>query len=262
MTRLSSAAAALVLAAATLLSSAAPPAQAAPRSYVALGDSYAAGVGAGSYEGPRGCRRSAVAHPALWAAAHHTSRFSFRACAKAGTAQVRKHQLSSLRRSTSLVSITVGANDAGFAHTLQTCALRSEKTCLSRIKRAARFVHRTLPGRLDDVYEAIDTRAPRAQVIVLGYPRLYRLGGRCLLGFTEKARRALNGAADDLNEVTAKRAADHGFTYGDVRTRFSGHEICSKNAWIRGLSWPIADSYHPTAAGQSGGYYPVLSRLT
>lgn len=39
--------------------------------YVALGDSYSSGVGAGSYDSASGsCKRSSKAYPALWAAAH------------------------------------------------------------------------------------------------------------------------------------------------------------------------------------------------
>lgn len=72
-------------------------------------------------------------------------------------------------------------------------------------------------------------------------------------------RTAINGAADYLNAATAKRAADHGFAYADVAGTFTGHEICSGSAWLHSLNWlNIGESYHPTAAGQSGGYLPVL----
>ncbi len=45
--------------------------QAAANGYVALGDSYSSGVGAGSYIGSSGdCDRSTKAFPYLWQAAH------------------------------------------------------------------------------------------------------------------------------------------------------------------------------------------------
>ncbi|MFD4259135.1 hypothetical protein ACFWR9_16295, partial [Streptomyces sp. NPDC058534] len=48
--------------------------------YVALGDSYSSGVGAGSYIGSSGdCKRSTKAHPYLWAAANSPSTFDFTA---------------------------------------------------------------------------------------------------------------------------------------------------------------------------------------
>jgi hypothetical protein len=96
-------------------------------------------------------------------------------------------------------------------------------------------------------------------VVVLGYPRFYQLGTTCL-GLSETKRKAINDAADYLDAATAKRAADHGFTFGDVRTTFTGHEICSGSSWLHSVNWlNVGESYHPTAGGQSGGYLPVLN---
>ncbi|MFD7969928.1 SGNH/GDSL hydrolase family protein [Streptomyces clavifer] len=229
--------------------------------YVALGDSYSSGVGAGSYDSASGnCKRSSRAYPALWAAANAPASFAFTACSGARTGDVTAGQLAPLNSSTDLVSISIGGNDAGFADVMTTCVLQSEATCLSRIATARGFVDSTLPGRLDSVYAAISAKAPAARVVVLGYPRFYKLGGSCLTGLSEKERTAINSAADYLNAATAKRAADHGFTFGDVAPTFTGHEICSGSAWLHSVNWlNIGESYHPTAAGQSGGYLPVLN---
>ncbi len=91
---------------------------------------------------------------------------------------------------------------------------------------------------------------------------MYELGGSCVFGISEESRAAINSASDNLSEVTAKRAADHGFAYGDVRPAFTGHEICSSDPWLHSVTLPVTDSYHPTAAGQSGGYYPVMEDLS
>jgi lysophospholipase L1-like esterase len=229
--------------------------------YVALGDSYSSGVGAGSYDSASGnCKRSNRAYPALWAAANSPSSFAFTACSGARTGDVTAGQLGPLSSSTDLVSISIGGNDAGFADVMTTCVLQSEATCLSRIATARAYVDTTLPGKLDSVYSAISAKASAAHVVVLGYPRFYKLGGSCLAGLSEKERSAINGASDHLNAATAKRAADHGFTFGDVAGTFTGHEICSGSAWLHSLNWlNIGESYHPTAAGQSGGYLPVLN---
>ncbi|MDT9686174.1 SGNH/GDSL hydrolase family protein [Streptomyces sp. TRM76323] len=228
--------------------------------YVALGDSYSSGVGAGAYDSASGsCKRTPRAYPALWAAANAPSSFAFTACSGARTADVTAGQLGPLNSGTDLVSLTVGGNDAGFADVMTTCVLQSEATCIQRVNEAKAFVDTTLPGRLDTVYRAIRGKAPSARVVVLGYPRFYQLNGTCVAGLTENERRAINGAADHLNAATAKRAADHGFTFGDVVPTFTGHEICSGSAWLHSVNWlNIGESYHPTAAGQSGGYLPVL----
>ncbi|MGP4045687.1 SGNH/GDSL hydrolase family protein [Streptomyces sp. 2A115] len=235
--------------------------QPAATGYVALGDSYSSGVGAGGYLASSGdCKRSTKAYPALWAAAHSPSTFHFTACSGARTGDVLANQLAPLGVGTGLVSITVGGNDAGFADVMTTCVLQSESACLARINTAKAYVDSTLPGRLDSVYSAISAKAPAAQVVVLGYPRFYQLGGGCLGGLSQTKRSAINNAADYLDSAIAKRAADHGFTFGDVRTTFTGHEICSGSPWLHSVNLlNIGESYHPTAAGQSGGYLPVLN---
>ncbi|GAB2749540.1 SGNH/GDSL hydrolase family protein [Streptomyces bullii] len=228
--------------------------------YVALGDSYSSGVGAGSYDSSSGdCKRSTKAFPYLWAAAHSPSSFAFTACSGARTGDVLAGQLGPLNSTTGLVSVTVGGNDAGFADVMTTCVLQSDSACISRINTAKAYVDSTLPGKLDSVYSAIRSKAPNARVVVLGYPRFYKLGTSCL-GLSETKRKAINDAADHLDTAIAKRAAGHGFTFGDVRSTFTGHEICSGSSWLHSVNWlNVGESYHPTAAGQSGGYLPVLN---
>ncbi|WP_327314030.1 SGNH/GDSL hydrolase family protein [Streptomyces sp. NBC_01235] len=233
---------------------------AATGGYVALGDSYSSGVGAGSYISSSGdCKRSTKAYPYLWNAAHAPASFTFAACSGARTDDVLASQLGGLNSSTGLVSVTVGGNDAGFADVMTTCVTSSDSTCLNRINTAKAYVDSTLPGKLDTVYSTIRAKAPGARVVVIGYPRFYRLGTVCL-GLSETKRSAINNAADHLDAATAERAAAHGFTFGDVRTPFTGHEICSGSSWLHSLSLlNIGESYHPTASGQSGGYLPVLN---
>ncbi|MGW7055039.1 SGNH/GDSL hydrolase family protein [Streptomyces sp. NPDC054887] len=235
--------------------------QAEALDYVALGDSYSSGVGAGSYDSASGnCKRSTRAFPVLWAASHSPSSFAFTACSGARTGDVTAGQLAPLSASTDLVSLTVGGNDAGFADVMTTCVLQSESACLARIATARAYVDSTLPGKLDSVYSAIRAKATAARVVVLGYPRFYKLGGSCIAGLTERERSAINDASDYLNDATAKRAADHGYAFAPVSPAFAGHEICSSAPWLHSVKWTnIGESYHPTAAGQSGGYLPVFT---
>ncbi|GAA3197569.1 MULTISPECIES: SGNH/GDSL hydrolase family protein [Streptomyces] len=227
--------------------------------YVALGDSYSAGVGAGSYDSASGsCKRSTKSYPALWAAANSPSSFDFTACSGAKTGDVLNGQLAPLSSSTGLVSISIGGNDAGFADTMTTCALQGESACLAAVSKAVGYIDNTLPGQLDGVYSAISQKAPSARVVVLGYPHFYKIGGSCIAGLSDKSRAAINGAADEINSVTAKRAANHGFAFADVNTTFSGHELCSGSAWLHSVTVPVDESYHPTATGQSSGYLPVF----
>lgn len=238
----------------------APSAGATGSGYAALGDSYSAGVGAGSYlSDSGGCKRSTKAYPYLWNSAHAPSSFAFVACSGATTGDVLDDQLSALNSATGLVSISVGGNDAGFTDVMTTCVLHSESACLSVIADARSYADHQLPPRLDRVYAAIRDRAPNARVVVLGYPHLYRIEGSCLFGIGDTRRAAINGAADELDSVMAKRAADAGFTFADVRGAFTNHEICSGSSWIHSTTWPIDESYHPNASGQAYGYLPTFS---
>lgn len=144
---------------------------------------------------------------------------------------------------------------------MTTCVLQSEANCVARVNTARAYVDNTLPAQLDSVYNAISAKAPAAQVVVVGYPRFYQLNGTCVVGMTEKERAAINGAADHLNTLLAKRAADRGYRFADVTATFTGHEICSPASWLHSVNWTnIGESYHPTAQGQSGGYLPPSPR--
>ncbi|MGW0413801.1 SGNH/GDSL hydrolase family protein [Streptomyces collinus] len=262
--RTASYAASLLLAAAGALAGPAT-AEPAPRTtatgYVALGDSYSAGVGAGDYLGSdAGCLRSGRAFPALWAAAHRPSSFAFTACNGARTKDVLAGQLGPLGPRTGLVSITVGGSDAGFGRVMATCVIPGRTACLSAITGALSYVDGTLAGDLDRLYAAIRVKAPAARVVVLGYPHFYRLHGTCAGGLQDAERSALNAAVDHLDNVIARHALDHGFVYADPRTTFAGHEICSAGPWLRSVTWTdLTESYHPTAPGQALGYLPLFA---
>ncbi|MFJ9690958.1 SGNH/GDSL hydrolase family protein [Kitasatospora sp. NPDC101183] len=241
---------------------AASEANAAGANYVALGDSYSAGVGAGSYLSDSGsCKRSTNAYAYLWKNAHAPSSFKFVACSGARTGDVLNNQISALSSSTTLVSITIGGNDTGFSSTMQTCVLGSDDDCLNAVGNAEDYARNTLPGQLDQVYSAIRAKAPNAHVVVLGYPHLYKVGGSCIFGIGDTKRSAINEAADTLDGVIAKEVANAGFTFGDVRGIFAEHEICgSQTTWLHSTTLPVDESYHPKASGQAGGYLPVFSR--
>ncbi len=236
---------------------AATPASAAGANYVALGDSYSAGVGAGNNDGTS-CDRSPNAYGPLWAAANSTASFSFVACSGAKTGDVRANQLSALSASTTLASITIGGNDAGFADVMQTCVLSGDDTCLSAVDTAKSYAQNTLPGNLSSLFSDMKAAAPNAKFVALDYPHLYTITSVCV-GLSNTKREALNGASDAIDSVIQSAASGAGFTFADVRSQFSGHELCSGDDWLNAVTIPIGNSYHPTGLGQSSGFLPVFS---
>jgi lysophospholipase L1-like esterase len=234
----------------------AAPAQAAGDNYVALGDSYASGTGAGSYSGGT-CYRSANAYPNLWAKANAPASFTFAACSGATTDDVRGSQVNSLSAATTLVSISIGGNDAGFADVMITCTTSSDSTCVNRVNEAKAYAQNVLPARLDATYRDIRAKAPNARVVVMGYPRVFK--SSWCWWFSTTKRNALNSAADLLSNITQGRAVSAGFKYEDVRDNFAGHEVCSSSEWINGIVWSrLYESYHPNAAGHTNAYYPAF----
>jgi lysophospholipase L1-like esterase len=231
--------------------------------YVALGDSYSSGAGAGDYLSSSGsCDRSAAAYPEQWAAANSPATFTSVACSGATTADVLSSQVSALSASTTLVSITIGGNDAGFSSVMETCVLASTSTCVNAVKNAETFVAGQLPARLDSTLQTIAADAPNATVVVLGYPDLYDLSGSgSCIGLSTQDRVALNQGADDLDTALQAAAQANHDTFADVRGQFAGHEICDSGSWLHSVDiFAISSSYHPTAAGQELGYLPVFSR--
>jgi lysophospholipase L1-like esterase len=240
-----------------------PSAAAEPPVYVALGDSYASGVGTGSYlDDGSGCLRSSYAYPGLLAQQHgYTLRF--RACAGATIDHVRAVQLGALDEGTSLVTLSVGGNDAGFAEVLTTCAAPWWLArCDPAVDLARRIVRDELPGRLRLLYAEVRDRAPHARVVVVGYPHVF-MGEDCDLGtwFSRAEQQRLNATGDQLNARIAAAARAAGFSFADPTAAFAGHAVCDDTAWVNGLSLPIGDSYHPSTAGHAEGLLPLVASL-
>ncbi|MBO7934682.1 MULTISPECIES: SGNH/GDSL hydrolase family protein [Streptomyces] len=238
-------------------------AQAAGEEYVALGDSYSSGVGAGDYLPESGsCLRSKYAYPSEYNRQRKPSKFSFMACSGATTVDVLNTQLGPLNASTTLVSVGAGGNDAGFSDVIRTCVLNiTDSACISRINQARDFANRQLPGRLDALYNAIKQRAPKARVVVLGVAQLYTLDNGFCAGISNTKRKAINDAADLLNSIMSGRAAAHGFRWGNVQRLFSGHAICSDQSYLWDVNFTnTTESYHPNMLGQRRGYYEAFVR--
>lgn len=248
------------------VAAAAPASAASGTHYVALGDSYSSGVGSGSYiSASGGCLRSTKAYSQLWADAHAPASYVSVACSGATTGSVSSSQLSALSGATTLVSITVGGNDVGFATVMQDCVLYGTTTCVNEVNAAEAQAKSILPGRLGSLYGAIRTRAPAAKVVVLSYPRFYDTSVWYCIGLSSTSRKKINEGADVLDSVISSAvSARAGFVFADVRSRFAaGHEICDgSNSWLHSVDWSdLVQSYHPTANGQAYGYLPTFTAV-
>jgi hypothetical protein len=236
------------------------PASASTTNYVALGDSYSSGTGTGSYDLNSSCQRSSKAYAAKWASSHAPASFKFVACSGAKTGDVLNNQISALTSSTTLASITIGGNDAGFSSVMQTCVLGSDQDCLNAVASAESYAKNTLPGNLNNLFNVMRSHAPYSRFIVLDYPHLYITNDQYCIGMSHTKHVALNQAADVIDGVIGTATSNAHFTFADVRNQFAGHELCSGDGWLHAVDYTnFGNSYHPTATGHSSGYLPVFS---
>jgi lysophospholipase L1-like esterase len=233
--------------------------------YVALGDSYTAAPGVPGETSNDGCLRSSGNYPHLLATALPVARLVDVSCGGADTADVRRPQLrgvapqlDAVTRGTDLVTIGLGGNDAQlFGHLLSACirqdaATTSGSPCADSLGPSVPTALRRIEANLSDVVRAVRQKAPGAEVVLVGYPQIVPASGRCAevpfapddYAFARQVNRGLTEAVE--RAATATRT-----TYVDIWTASKGHDICSADPWINGLSGAGAAPFHPFAAEQA-----------
>lgn len=220
--------------------------------YVALGDSFAAGMGGGDEKGK--CRLSPASYPSVFARKAGIDLIVNAACAGATTSDLLKHQLIALDDRTELVTVSIGGNDLGVAAIAGDCAAGKATACRNEVTAALSLLN-VLPDRLDTVYSAIAQAAPNARIVVTGYTLLYDASDPNAPDFGTAA--AINAATLGLNEVVRQavdeqRADGKPMTYLPVD--FAGHAIGNRKPWLNTTG---PDVFHPTASG----YAEYASRL-
>ena len=234
---------------------------AAGGTYAALGDSYSSGVGTGSYTLDSACKRSVYAYPYLWTQTHAGTALSFVACSGAKTSDVLSTQIQSVTSATTLVTMTIGGNDIGFANLIYQCTLSD---CSAALDAARANLEATVGAALDRVYTTVKSRAAfGANIVVLGYPHVFS-GATCFgsLGISSTEETKANQLSDALDQVSATHAVSDGVTYKSAITAFTGHAVCSSSAWLNGLNlFNTGESYHPNRAGHSSGYLPLVTAV-
>jgi lysophospholipase L1-like esterase len=241
------------------------PAQAVDKAkYISLGDSYAAGQGAGPYLDA--CYRSDNAYSELADQAKAIQLVVNAACSGKTTWDVVNSQLRQLNKSTELVTITAGGNNIGFGDIITACGAAladpgAGPACATATTAAATMIQSgQLTRDVISMIQSVKAAAPNARIIVTGYPYLYDPvapnPADPLSVFIGQA----TVLADGLDASIAAAAAATGATYVDVRTAFAGHGVNSADPWINlDLANPTSpDNFHPNAAGYEA-YFAALS---
>lgn len=226
------------------------------RSYVALGDSYSAGSGA--LPPTDRCLRSPAAFPVLLAKLGRLQ-LTHAACGGATITTVTDTQLDALSSSTDYVTVQAGGNDIGFVPVFNACKGPADEVCLAALSVAREHLNKTFVGEASTLYRAIRAKAPRAKLVVVGYPRLFN-GTNCskVDYYSPAEQAALNDTIDLLNTQLSRSAAMVGARFANPTRAFRGHAWCDKASWITPPEVQIA--FHPTALGQALGLLPVVAR--
>src|SRR5829696_5383177 len=144
--------------------------------YVALGDSYAAGQGGGSYLNT--CLESPNGYPYVLDPKRRIDLQANVACTGASTSTVLSTQLWALNEDTDLVTLTVGAAVLNLSDVLAACTTGTREACLLAIGTAIGLLDDVGDG-LTDLYVAVDAEAPNALIVVTGYPYLFDVAPDC-----------------------------------------------------------------------------------
>lgn len=251
--------------------------------YVALGDSYTSSPRTGVRVGvPGGCDRSDNNYPRLVAARINPAEFVDASCSGATTAELTQPQttsdgenppqLDAVTTDTTLVTLGIGGNDVGFIKLARECATTDPQVspCQEKLdagghdELAARISATAV--RIARVLTEIHARAPRARVIVVGYPTALPPGDGCWpflpLGRADVAY--LRESEEKLNRVLAEQAKAHQAGYADTATPSKGHDMCAKTKvkWVEDLvPGSPALSLHPNAKGEQAMAEAVLRLL-
>jgi lysophospholipase L1-like esterase len=249
-----------------------------PLDYVALGDSYTSGIGAGNIsvsplypvdpQNPLPCFQATPGYPDVLDARNDVKLTVNAACSGWTAAMVPLQvQVASaaglLNAETDVVTITAGGNDVNFLNVLQACLLHPLKDCKAAVKAAEAVAKNEVLPALTNAYAAIRAKAPNAKIVAVGYPHLFspEFPGSTVLA--DKAAKEFNKGTDTLNKIIEKAAKKSpGTVYVDVTDEFDGHGVGSPDSWfVLNPANPLDGvSFHPTATGYAKGYYPAVIR--
>ena len=253
----------------------------APRAnapYVALGSSFAAGLGLGAREtgSPFVCQRSINGYPKQIARITGLS-LTDMSCSGATTQHVLRGgqvflgpQIDALGPDTQLVTLTIGGNDIDYVGDLTFMAFRNRGgftgTLAGLVWSGAKPVQDRKFGKLQRdliaTLRAIRHRAPKADIFVVPYPTIMPNSETCpQLGIDEQQLSLMRSVGLRLAEVTRDAAHEAGATFVDLAAASRGHDACADKPWVNPSAPANGAAFHPTMAGAKGVAAQIMTTL-
>lgn len=281
-------AAAAIIAAGTLTSI--TPAAADSGKYVALGDSYAAGVGISNIL-DKPCSRSDRNYAHLFAAQRGYALTDV-TCGGATIDTVTSSQLPAVTADTTLVTLGVGGNDIGFGQLVKDCVLAgtlgtgsgtgslatgsasgSAGAVAEVVAGCKNKYGAEMPGRLSmtsaklaQLLAAIRTQAPQARIVLVGYPKILPDNASLCAG----RQPVLTGDADWIREsvvggLNTMLRSQPGTTYFSTYELYDGHDVCEAvpDRWVNGTSVDNGEGaqFHPNQYGHAATAQKMVATL-
>jgi len=214
--------------------------------YVALGDSIAAGQGGGGYLDA--CLQSPAGYPALLDAQPKVNLLRNAACTGASITDVAGTQLEQVNRGTTLITLTVGANNVDLPAIYAACVsgLPTPECVAALIAAETYLLSGQLQAELGALLASISALAPRATIVVTGYPIPFEPGLSEITDIVNQLVAALNFNLSSTVDGAAGLSVPVDFAPVD----FSGHVYGSGGVpWIGVVPTDPVTFLHPTPAG-------------
>lgn len=234
--------------------------------YVALGSSFAAGLGLGERvaDSPIVCQRSINGYPQQLARMRGLSLVDM-TCSGATTSHVLEGgqvfqgpQIDAIRADTALVTITTGGNDVNYVGDLTFMAGRSGSGALGWALRhfwkgplaPEQRKFNAVENKLLATLHEIRRRAPKAQIVVVTYPVILPPRDTCSnLGLDSAQVATMRTVGERLADATRSAARQGGAMIVDMQHLSAGHDACSAEPWVNGARDVKGAPFHPTLAG-------------
>jgi lysophospholipase L1-like esterase len=256
--------------------------------YVALGDSFAAGPLILPQEQLDPCFRSSVDYAHLVAQALDAKTFRDVTCSSATTANVLDTpqpavlpvdpavppQLDAVSANTTLVTLSIGANDIGLAQSALSCfnllpqplGTSCQATLTAGgVDRGRQLVDSVAP-KIAATLDAVHAKAPHARILITSYGDYIQHDG-CypIQPVWPQDANYLQGLVDHLGEVTEAAAAAHHAEYVDFIAPGAGHDGCQLtqnwvNVVVPGTTLGVVP-LHPTALGERNFARIIVAQL-
>jgi len=240
-------------------------------SYVAMGSSFAAGLGILDQLGA--CGRSDHNYPHLVAAALDL-KLTDVSCSGATTDHIldtsqngAPPQIEAVTADTALVTVTIGGNDIRFTASTFACTRQpADAHCAANLDQAAiDDAVSQLPARLAATFDAIEARAPQAVIVLVTYPRVFPDDAvSCSeLELSADDTAYLAALGQRLEDTSVSVAASRGIPIADAYVLGNEHGPCAPaERWVNGASVGQSGApFHPTAEGHIAMSELVLAAL-